>query len=155
MEQVIGREKELNLLDKLHFSKKSEFVAVYGRRRVGKTFLIRSAFENKFTFQITGLANVSNKQQLTNFNLALHSHQKTDKPILADDWISSFALLIEFLKTKKGKKRDKIGTFRQETSTKKSVLLSMLTTYGVLENKHSIGLIQNDITMDSLFKKKE
>lgn len=64
MEQIIGREKELGLLDRLYHSNKSEFIAVYGRRRVGKTFLIRSAFENKFSFQITGLANVSLKQQL-------------------------------------------------------------------------------------------
>ncbi len=47
--------------------------------------------------------------------------------------------------------RNKIGTFKTETSTRKSVFLSMITTYGVQENMHSLGLVQNDIQMDSLF----
>ncbi len=52
-------------------SNKSEFIAVYGRRRVGKTFLIRQAFEHKFSFQVTAIANAKTSQQLYNFNIAL------------------------------------------------------------------------------------
>ena len=48
--------------------------------------------------------------------------------------------------------RDKIGTFRQETGTKKAVMLTMITTYGLDENEHSLSLVQNDITMDALFE---
>ncbi len=44
MNKLIGRKKELETLKSLLNSNKSEFIAVYGRRRVGKTFLIRSAF---------------------------------------------------------------------------------------------------------------
>jgi AAA+ ATPase superfamily predicted ATPase len=47
MAQIIGRKKELAILRGLTESNKSEFVAIYGRRRVGKTFLIRTAFEAK------------------------------------------------------------------------------------------------------------
>jgi uncharacterized protein len=50
---LIGRKKEIQKLE----SKKSEFLAVYGRRRVGKTFLIREFFNYTFDFQISGLAN--------------------------------------------------------------------------------------------------
>lgn len=50
-------------------SPKSEFLAVYGRRRVGKTFLLREFFEYKFDFQISGLANADTKQQLFNFRV--------------------------------------------------------------------------------------
>ena len=67
---IIGRNKEIALLKGLANSSKSEFVAVYGRRRVGKTFLIRRAFEQGFAFQVTGLANASLEQQLLNFHVA-------------------------------------------------------------------------------------
>jgi uncharacterized protein len=49
---VIGRKKEIQVLHDLRESTKSEFLAVYGRRRVGKTYLIRSVFEKDFVFQL-------------------------------------------------------------------------------------------------------
>ncbi len=58
MKHFIGREKELKRLIELKNSYKSEFVAVYGRRRVGKTMLIRQVFEKDFVFQATAIANV-------------------------------------------------------------------------------------------------
>ena len=54
---MIGREKEQQQLRQAYDSEVSEFVAVYGRRRVGKTFLIREVFNYSFTFQHAGLAN--------------------------------------------------------------------------------------------------
>jgi hypothetical protein len=47
--------------------------------------------------------------------------------------------------------RNKIGTFTNETATRKSVFLTMLTTYGIQSNEYAIGLVQNDIVMDDLF----
>jgi uncharacterized protein len=47
--------------------------------------------------------------------------------------------------------RNKIGTFRSETKTKKAVMLTLITTYGLEENENSQGLVQNDLTMDCLF----
>ena len=44
MNQLIGRQKELKKFHGLLSSNKSEFIAIYGRRRVGKTFLVRQAF---------------------------------------------------------------------------------------------------------------
>ena len=56
MEQrLIGREAELKLLNEYINSDRSEFIAVYGRRRVGKTFLIRKAVEDHFAFFMTGM----------------------------------------------------------------------------------------------------
>ena len=71
MNPLIGRKKELKRLKSHLNSRKSEFVAVYGRRRVGKTFLIRKTYNNDFAFQLTGLANVSMKHQLGQFHAAL------------------------------------------------------------------------------------
>ena len=71
MNSIVGRKKEIKQLDKVVNSHKSEFVAIYGRRRVGKTFLVREYFQYRFDFQLTGLANATTEQQLTNFHTAL------------------------------------------------------------------------------------
>lgn len=52
---IIGREKEIATLRGLLTSDESQFVAVYGRRRVGKTFLIREAYNYESVFQHTGI----------------------------------------------------------------------------------------------------
>ena len=61
---IIGRKKELEQLVEAYESEYSEFVAVYGRRRVGKTFLVREAFDYRFTFQHAGLSKSNMKKQL-------------------------------------------------------------------------------------------
>ncbi|MBQ8924597.1 MAG: ATP-binding protein, partial [Lachnospiraceae bacterium] len=61
---VIGRDKELSLLKKIINDDSSHFLAVYGRRRIGKTYLIREAYEERFTFQHAGLFEGTLKEQL-------------------------------------------------------------------------------------------
>lgn len=102
---IIGRNKELALLKGLANSSKSEFVAVYGRRRVGKTFLIRRAFEQGFAFQVTGLANASLEQQLLNFHVALEKigANPSDKP--AENWLYAFLRLSNHLEKLEGNKK--------------------------------------------------
>ena len=53
---MIGREKEINELNKLYNSEKAEFVAIYGRRRVGKTFLVNETFKGRISFHHAGLS---------------------------------------------------------------------------------------------------
>ena len=67
--EIIGRSAELLELKELFNSKKSEFVALYGRRRVGKTFLVRHYFRNQqcIYFQAVGLQNGHLEVQLQNF----------------------------------------------------------------------------------------
>ena len=67
MEKLIGRKKEIKNLQIYADSGKSEFVAIYGRRRVGKTFLVKKVFGNQLSFNFTGMANVSLRVQLSNF----------------------------------------------------------------------------------------
>lgn len=67
---LIAREEEVRILKKLHASDKAEFLALYGRRRVGKTYLIRNFFENKkdvVFFNVTGSKNGSMFEQLAHF----------------------------------------------------------------------------------------
>jgi len=67
MKMLIGREKEQKRLLQAEASDKSEFVAVFGRRRVGKTFLVRETFKDRFCFYHTGLANAGMSRQLGEF----------------------------------------------------------------------------------------
>ncbi len=61
---LIGRKKEQKALKGLLKSDKSEFVAIYGRRRVGKTYLVRETFNYRFAFQHTGTQNGSKTVQI-------------------------------------------------------------------------------------------
>lgn len=107
MDLLIGRQKEKKKLRSYLNSRKSEFIAIYGRRRVGKTFLVRKVFDNRFAFQLTGMANVSMEQQLSQFHAELvkHSPEGTDW-VPATDWFTAFRQLITLLESRKteGKK---------------------------------------------------
>lgn len=93
---IIGRKQEQKELREAYEAKESRFVAVYGRRRVGKTFLIRETFGYKFTFEHVGLAKTRNPGQLKNFQLTLIRSGWDDAPLPAD-WLEAFFLLEQFL----------------------------------------------------------
>lgn len=63
MSKIVGRKQEIEELERLYHSDRSEFVAVYGRRRVGKTFLIKQALKDRFTFQHTGVSPVDQEDE--------------------------------------------------------------------------------------------
>ena len=89
---VVGRIKEQKRLQKLYESGKPEFIAMYGRRRIGKTFLIRQMFENEFIFDLAGLANSTTEKQLLNFNIAIN-HSKNQEFELVENWLLAFEQL--------------------------------------------------------------
>lgn len=106
MQKLIGREKETQKLNGYLTNDRSEFIAVYGRRRVGKTFLIRQVFANKITFHLTGLARASMSQQLGNFHAELFNRsQGTGYLQVAKDWFTAFRQLIEFLERRGGEEK--------------------------------------------------
>lgn len=81
MSAIIGRKREIAELNRLYNSDRPEFVAVYGRRRVGKTFLIKQALKGRFTFQHTGVSPIDTEQdkgrmkiQLESFYFSMLSH---------------------------------------------------------------------------------
>jgi AAA+ ATPase superfamily predicted ATPase len=106
MMEIIGRKSELSHLRKLNEATSSSFVAIYGRRRVGKTYLIRNAFDNQFDFYVTGMWKVNLAQQLANFHVALIKYDlqaKAEEP--ANDWFTAFQQLAKLLESgKSGKK---------------------------------------------------
>ena len=93
----IGREYEIRQLEKYRNSKESEFVIVYGRRRVGKTFLVKEFFDDTYDFKVTGLYKKTKKTQLKNFYLALQEYGSSVKKI-PGDWLEAFAELKKLIK---------------------------------------------------------
>ena len=65
--KLIGREPEIERLDNILVSGQAEFLAVYGRRRVGKTFLIRQYLKDHIVFDFTGTKDGAKEEQLQNF----------------------------------------------------------------------------------------
>ena len=96
MAMIIGRKDEQKILLAAAQSEYSELIAVYGRRRIGKTYLIRETFGYKFTFQHTGLANARTKDQLFSFAISLRDAGYDDCPT-PQSWLEAFSLLSHFL----------------------------------------------------------
>ncbi len=95
----IGREEEKAILLEAVESYESELVAVIGRRRVGKTYLIDSVYKEHIIFEVTGLQNASKKEQLENFMLQLAAAYGGIPPLKTPtSWLQAFALLIAYLK---------------------------------------------------------
>jgi hypothetical protein len=86
---MIGRDKERALLEKCYSSKKSEFVAIYGRRRIGKTFLVKETFAQRLTFYATGILDAEMTEQLRSFNTNIAHYGGLElKP--ATTWAEAF-----------------------------------------------------------------
>lgn len=95
---LIGRKRQVEILDRLCNSNQSEFAVVYGRRRVGKTFLIREYFEHNFLFHHTGLANADTSQQLLNFHSSLTRQVESYTPLSPpNNWLEAFQHVIDHI----------------------------------------------------------
>ncbi len=97
--QLIGREKEIEKLDSLLVSGHAEFLAIYGRRRVGKTFLIRHYLKDNLVFDFTGTKDGTTQEQLANFHdeYAKRTKNKKRTDTLAT-WQEAFKYLASYLK---------------------------------------------------------
>lgn len=95
-EKIFGRDEEIRLLNVCANSNEAELVIVYGRRRVGKTFLIRQSFDNHFDFSFVGAYNKPTKTQLENFSNALQEQSGIVRPV-PKNWSTAFSQLREHL----------------------------------------------------------
>lgn len=101
---IIGRKKELELLSNILEDNQSHFVAVYGRRRIGKTFLVREAYGNRFSFSHAGLANGSMVEQLYAFDASLKdAGQEVGKK--SKNWLEAFEKLKDLIRVSSEKKK--------------------------------------------------
>lgn len=105
---MVGRKKEIEELNRIYESNRAQLVAVYGRRRVGKTYLVDETFKGKITFRHAGLSPVEVekgastsplKAQLKHFynSLILHGMKKEKCP---DNWLDAFLMLEMLLESK-------------------------------------------------------
>ena len=105
MQKIVGRSAEKAELQRTYDSGKPELVVIYGRRRVGKTFLIREFFEGQFAFYHTGLSQQEidptrlKDSQLQNFASSLRRYGKK-RQVTPSDWLTAFDDLQSMLEAK-------------------------------------------------------
>ena len=110
---MVGRDREIQRLKSLYNSGNAELVAIHGRRRVGKTYLVNETFKGRFTFRHAGLSPVEMdnaqgesplRKQLKHFynSLLLHGMKKGRCP---DNWLDAFLMLEMFLESKNDDRR--------------------------------------------------
>ncbi len=96
---MIGRNEETQRLRRAYASGESEFVAVYGRRRIGKTYLVNEVFHGMFAFHAVGMERTGKKDQLVAFREALLDQGWTVCPKLTS-WIHAFSELSKMLEAR-------------------------------------------------------
>lgn len=125
MEEIIGRHEEKRILLDLLSSRSSELIAIYGRRRVGKTFLVRQTLKRSIIFEFTGSKDATLKQQLTNFSKMLGTAAGNEKLYrIPDNWSDAFDILTNHISA--NAKKEKSVVFFDEfpwINTRKSGFL--------------------------------
>ena len=101
---LIGRELETKELRDIYNSDESSFVAIYGRRRIGKTYLINELFEHDFTFRHAGIYKGTKPEQLYAFSASLKEfgYKITEK---INNWYEAFENLKDLIKNSDQKKK--------------------------------------------------
>ncbi len=139
---ITGRKKERRILDNALTDNKSHLIAIYGRRRIGKTFLVREALGYRFTFQHAGLAEGDLNDQLFAFSASLkEAGLSAGKPFR--HWLDAFESLKDLVRQSKEKKK---VIFIDELSwmdTPKSGMLAALENFwnGWASSRDDIVLI--------------
>lgn len=101
MDTIIGRDAEKGILTEMLVSKEAELIAIYGRRRVGKTFLVRNFYHKNMVFEFTGVHDASLREQLSSFSIALKEAMGTAiPPATPTSWMEAFTFASDYLKGK-------------------------------------------------------
>lgn len=136
--RLIGREKEIETLELSFESNKPELIAVIGRRRVGKTFLIKEVYKDYLDFELTGLQHTTKTEQLQNFTFAFRNafpdYEIETKP---NSWLEAFYLLSKGLVEKK--KQEKMVIFLDELPWLASKRSGFITGLGWFWNSWAVN----------------
>ena len=104
--RIIGRKREQDELMSRYHSSNSEFVAIYGRRRVGKTYLVNSTFKEQYAFKHTGLSpfddgrKITMTDQLQAFHYSLLRYGQSEEIPVPKTWLEAFFRLENLLSSK-------------------------------------------------------
>lgn len=105
MTDIIGRKHEIELLNDTLKSNKAELAVIYGRRRVGKTFLVREYYKKQIQFEVTGLYMGGLADQLENFTKELRKRGNNSALKTPKKWFEAFTLLEQHLDKQRSKKK--------------------------------------------------
>lgn len=98
MAEIIGRKEEMEILQSAIRTKESELIAVYGRRRIGKTYLVRNYYEDRLAFELTGMNEGSLKAQLLQFSKAFQKATNSALPVKSpESWVDAFTAMEKML----------------------------------------------------------
>ncbi len=127
---VAGRDEEVAILQRILQKEQSEFVAMYGRRRIGKTYLIREVYKSNIIFECSGVNEQEFSQQLENFWLTYIETFPKEQPKLPTTWLQAFSLLKKKINSLKNTEKkviflDEIAWFE----TPKSGFLAALDSF--------------------------
>ena len=152
---LIGRKREIDELNELYVSQSAELVALYGRRRVGKTFLVDEVFSGRITFRHSGLSPIDSKDasdtgrksrtydQLKHFHRSL-TEQGIQGVDIPESWLDAFYMLEDYLKSKDDGSRQLVFLDEiQWLDTPKSGFMTGLEAFwnGWACHRHNIMLI--------------
>ena len=136
--ELIGRETEIKILKTALASNEPEMVAVIGRRRVGKTFLIKNTYEGRIDFEVTGVQNTPQEEQLQNFVFNLNkTFYEGAANLNPRNWLAAFQMLTLALE-KKGKS-EKMVIFFDEISWFDSQNSSFVRSLGYFWNSWAVN----------------
>lgn len=110
---LIGRKREIEELEHLYASDKSEFLAIYGRRRVGKSFLIDEVYGKRMAFSTVGVYFKKDErpdiryrqEQLAHFYESLLQYGMSADIPMPSSWREAFRLLRQLLEKKRSKRK--------------------------------------------------
>jgi len=133
---IIGREEETAILERLKKSNFPELLAIYGRRRVGKTYLIKTYYASNIKFECSGQTNASKEEQLVNFVRRLNkSFPSGEFLVTPRSWQEAFWQLQECLENLKG--TDKKVLFFDELPWLDSHKSGFLSAFGYFWNTYA------------------
>lgn len=98
-ENIIGRKEEIAALKQYIESDRPEFIGLYGRRRIGKTYLVNQLFREEMSFSVSGLINGTRAEQVSAFKVALRMYGY-EESLTTSSWIDLFYALQRLLACK-------------------------------------------------------
>ena len=105
MSKIVGRKAEQILLKEALENGKSQLIVLYGRRRIGKTYLIREFFKEQIVFEVTGLHGGHLKEQLMNFNKEVNKRAPQEVMDPPHSWLEAFTVLEKYIDSIKSRKK--------------------------------------------------
>jgi hypothetical protein len=156
----VGREEETTVLQSLLNTSQADLAAIIGRRRIGKTYLVKHAFKGQFAFHITGVKNVDKQTMESSFyskgSVQDESFQidmlidRSDNAINLCE-MKFYATEYELSRKEAEKLHTRREMFRAKSQTTKYLINTLITTFGLKANEHSASALDKVLRMEALF----